>query len=636
MVYEPSQKGSREAEEMKLSQNPRVILYTAAVVLAIIFIMTPLPGYLGLSHGMKYGLDIEGGSWLQLQLQGARVELNVDAAKILEKQFNTSSIEKRTDSYIVTVNGTIPSNLIDSLGYSGAKTSARDNITRISIPFSPESIITSYLKGALDADVKIVGVAPVKYEIRTNVTRDSLNALLADVDGSVATGQDAFVDGVTQETVDETKKVLDQKLNRLGLKDIKVRPVGNQYLLIDMAGVDVATAQDVVGKPGKFEIRIQTQNNETEHVLYGDAVESVDIPRGDRGGMWGVPFSLSEDGAQILRKAAIDSGATKNPQAHELSMYLDKEQIFSAPLAPELASSIQKAPTRSLVAEVGTGDAGSQKAKVLYIDLKEGALPVNVKVIGSGQVPAALGAQFKKEIMMAGLLALLAVAGMIYWRYRVRRIVLPVVATSFSEVVMILGVWSALGWQLDLASIAGVITVIGTGVDQLVIITDRLMRGATALAKKSEGKYAVSGGRLHEKRIMEILSIILGAAATTVVAMVPLLLMGFGSLTGFALTVIIGVFVGVGIARPAYASVADYILGENGASDRRTATEKAGEMKELGETVGQTGAEASSKKEAALKNSGAKETNQEEANGKAVKGSRKKGSRKKTEDEAEK
>jgi len=65
-------------------------------------------------------------------------------------------------------------------------------------------------------------------------------------------------------------------------------------------------------------------------------------------------------------------------------MYLDKDHIFSAPLAPELAASLQKTPLRRMVAEVGTGDTGSQKAKVLYIDLKEGALPVNVRVIGRG------------------------------------------------------------------------------------------------------------------------------------------------------------------------------------------------------------------------------------------------------------
>lgn len=595
---------------MKLSQNPRILLYLAAISLSIIFIAV---------HGLNYGIDIQGGSSLQLQLEGAIVELNVDSAKILEQQFNTSSVQTLSDGYVVTVNGAVSTDLINKLGYSGSKVAARDNTTKITISTSPESVVTDYLKNALDADVKVVGVAPVQYEIRTNVTRESLNAILAPVGGSVDTGREAFVEGLTTQTVDDTKKVLDQKLNRLGLKDIKVRVVGSQYILIDMAGVNVDQAQDVVGKPGKFEIKIQTHDNETEHVLYGDAVESVDIPSNNQG-MWGVPFTLSEEGAKILQKAAIDSGATKNPQAHELSMYLDKDQIFSAPLAPELAASLNKVPSRSMIAEVGTGDAGSQKAKVLYIDLKEGALPVNVRIIGSGQVTAALGDQFKKQIVIAGLLALLAVGGMIYWRYRVRRIVLPLVATSTSEVIMILAVLSALGQQLDLAAIAGLITVIGTGVDQLVIITDRLMRGATALpSSKVEGKYAVSGGRLHEKRIMEILGIIIGSAATTVAAMLPLPFMGFGALTGFAVTVIIGVVVGVGIARPAYASVADYILGE----DEKPETKAIGE---------ESSSRATSRKEAVKEGNG-KETAEEETNGrKAAKPRRKKGSRKNAEE----
>ena len=91
-------------------------------------------------------------------------------------------------------------------------------------------------------------------------------------------GEDTFVEGVTEETMQDTKRVLDSKLNRLGLQDIKVKPVGGRFLLIDMAGADVAQAQEIVGKPGKFEIRIQTENNESVHVLYGDAVESVEIP----------------------------------------------------------------------------------------------------------------------------------------------------------------------------------------------------------------------------------------------------------------------------------------------------------------------------------------------------------------------
>jgi preprotein translocase subunit SecD len=555
----------------ELSKDRRVVLYAAVVALAIISI-----GFFGL----KFGLDLEGGSYLQLQLQGAEAQIDVAPEKILEYQFNASSVEKHGQSYVVTVPGTVDSAFADDLGYMGSKIAKGENSTKITIVAAPETIVINYLKKNLDADVQLnVDVVPVRYEIRTNVTRQSLDALLAPVGGKVPAGEDTFVMGVSKETVDETKKVLDSKLNRLGLQDIKVRVVDNKYILIDLAGMDVATAQDVVGKPGKFEIRIQTENNESMHVLYGDAVESVDIPQGERNGGWGVPFVLSEEGALTFQKAAIDAGATKRPEDHYVSMYLDKDEIFSAPLAPELASSLQKAPSRSMQATVGGGDAGSAKAKELYIHLREGALPVNIEVVGSGQVSAALGKQFKIQMVIAGLIALLAVAGMIFYRYRERRIVLPMVTTSFSEVVMMLGVWALAGWQLDLASLAGIIMVIGTGVDQLVIITDELLKGGEAVASSADrtikeraaeaaekagvGKVAATSSKVYLARLSRAFMIIMGAAATTVVAMLPLLVMGFGSLTGFALIIILGVILGTLIARPAYGRIIGHILATN-------------------------------------------------------------------------
>ncbi len=557
-----------------LKGDRRVMAWAAIVLLSIIFIATPLPGYLGLNHGLNYGLDLEGGSYLQLQLQGAVVQLSVDPERVLEKQFNASSVEHRGDSYVISASGTVLASLPEDLGYSGAKIVQRDNTSRVTITAYPETVIISFLQKSLNADVKVVPESsPVQYEIRTNVTRDSLNALLAPVGGSVAEGERAFSEGLTAKTVDETKRVLDSKLNRLGLQDIKVKDVGSKFILIDLAGKNVDEAQDIVGKPGKFEIRIQTKNNESMHVLYGDAVESVDIPRGERNGGWGVPFTLSEEGAKTFQKAAIDSGATKDPQAHEIAMYLDKDQIFSAPLAPELASSLNKAPSRSMVAETGQGET---KALELYIHLKEGALPVNVKIVGSGQVPAALGAQFKFQMFLAGIIALLAVGGMIYRRYREEKIALPMVATSFSEVIMMLGIWSLFGWQLDLASLAGIVTVIGTGVDQLIIITDELTRGggeaaavapersikerAAAAAEKVGSKVGAPSSKVYMARLSRAFSIILGAAATTAFAMLPLLFMGFGALTGFALIIIAGVVIGVGVARPAYGRFIGYIL----------------------------------------------------------------------------
>ena len=142
---------------------------------------------------------------------------------------------------------------------------------------------------------------------------------------------------------------------------------------------------------------------------------------------------------------------------------------------------------------------------------------------------------------------------------------------------MMLGVWSIAGWQLDLASLAGIIMVIGTGVDQLVIITDELLRGGETAASSAQrsikeraaevaekagvGKIAATTSKVYLSRLSRAFMIILGAAATTVVAMLPLLFMGFGALTGFALIIILGVILGTFIARPAYGRIIGHIVG---------------------------------------------------------------------------
>ncbi len=132
------------------------------------------------------------------------------------------------------------------------------------------------------------------------------------------------------------------------------------------------------------------------------------------------------------------------------------------------------------------------------------------------------------------------------------------IATSFSEVVLLLGLSVLIGQELDLASIAGIIAVIGTGIDHLVIITEEVVH---------EGK--TPSEKIYSARIGKAFMIIFGAAATTVIAMSPLVFLGFGSLKGFAIVTIAGVLIGVLIARPAYSSVLRYILTKRGMVDEK-------------------------------------------------------------------
>ncbi len=335
--------------------------------------------------------------------------------------------------------------------------------------------------------------------------------------------------------------------------------------MVDLAGMDMTTAREIAAKPGKFEIRIQVQKNETVHVLYGTEIKKVDpiqkesvrvAGATEKVDEWSVPFELSDEGAQALRDAAIQYGAVTNPESHYLSMYLDEKLVFDAPLAPELAKSIKSVPVNTLKASTGQGDEGQRKARELQIHLSAGALPVNVEVVGSGQVSADLGEKFKEQVAIAGIIALVTVAFAIYFRYRQPNIIIPMLATSFSEVLIILGFTAIVGFQLDLPTITGIIAVIGTGVDHLIIITDEVLAGG-----------AMPPDKVYRSRLTKAFAIIMAAAATVVIAMSPLLIMGFGALKGFAVITIIGVLIGVGIARPAYAVIIQGLLVET--SDKK-------------------------------------------------------------------
>ena len=163
----------------------------------------------------------------------------------------------------------------------------------------------------------------------------------------------------------------------------------------------------------------------------------------------------------------------------------------------------------------------------------------------------AQGATFKTIVIVAMVLAQIAIGAIMYFRYREPRIILPMFLTSIFEVIILLGVYAGIGSQIDLPSVAGIIAVIGTGVDQLIIITDEVM---------------TTGKAPTTKKILQKLStafkIIVASAATVVVAMIPLYYMGFGSLKGFAITTILGVFIGILITRPAYGRIISDILNK--------------------------------------------------------------------------
>ncbi|MDP2217637.1 MAG: preprotein translocase subunit SecD [Methanolobus sp.] len=554
-----------DEEQQSLFRDFRVIVFIIAIFASIIFIQ---PGYSseeGFTTGLNYGLDLEGGSWLQVKLQGATAQLDADAEALsgavlrneIGDSINIVNVNTDNEQLVVTFTTTeqLTTARMDQLGLGQSTVTRENNVTEVVFYTSKSTLITSYLSDTLKAEVipERTDSGSIEYEIRTPVSQEDLERIMSNVGGYIVRGSDGtpiYREGVREETRDLTKDILSEKLNTLGLKDIPVRVVGDDYILIDFAGMDLATAQDIASKPGKFEIRIATQGNASRHVLYGDEIQSVGIAGyNDRDGQWYTPFTLTDAGALALQRAAIETGATTDPMSHNLIMYLDENEVYSAPLSSSAAATLSQYPIYSWQASTGGDEESRAKAEQLQIHLRAGALPVKVEIIGSGQVDASLGEQFRSQAIFAGLMTLLAVAAVVYRRYRKPEILLPMIGIVVSEVIMILGFAGAIGWQLDLPSIAGIIAVMGTGIDHLVIITDEVLY---------EGK--LPPRKVYLARITKAFAIIFAAAATTVIAMSPLVVMGFGALKGFAITTIVGVLIGILIARPVYAKIIHSVL----------------------------------------------------------------------------
>ena len=261
---------------------------------------------------------------------------------------------------------------------------------------------------------------------------------------------------------------------------------------------------------------------------------------------------VSQESAEKFAKVTKEMEVIVDPRSGEtyldgqIFLFLDEKLISSLNIAADLAGKAYTEPVITGFREVKE-DALSEKLMLQSI-LQSGSLPVKLEIIKVDQISPTLGEEFLASAGLAGLLAALAVGIIVFIRYRKFGIALPVVLTSLSEVIIILGAASLVKWTIDLASIAGIIAAVGTGVDSQIMIIDEILAG---------GKRRMYTLKQKMKRAFFI---IFSSASTTIAAMVPLMAIGIGVMRGFAITTTIGVLVGIFISRPAFGKIAEFIL----------------------------------------------------------------------------
>ncbi|MEK6958650.1 MAG: hypothetical protein AABW59_01250 [archaeon] len=203
-----------------------------------------------------------------------------------------------------------------------------------------------------------------------------------------------------------------------------------------------------------------------------------------------------------------------------------------------------------------TLDVAKADLEELTILLESGSLPTPVKSISKETISPSLGESFLNNIILMGVLALIAVALVIVIRYRAPKLVIPIVFTGMSEIIILMGFMSFIQRPLDLAAFAGIIAAIGTGVDSEIVITDEIL---------GKSKHATES---LVQRAKAALFIIMTSAFTVLGVMGPIILFsrslpGLDRLFGFAVVTIFGALVGVFITRPAFTKIVEKIVGSH-------------------------------------------------------------------------
>ncbi|HLD39429.1 MAG TPA: hypothetical protein VJB05_03900 [archaeon] len=414
-------------------------------------------------------------------------------------------------------------------------------------------------------------------------------------------------------TIDQIVSTLQTRINIYGLRESVFRPIyheGKGFVEISIAGGSKEELRNLLENQGKFEAKITinpkmtsgtgvirlsknydfsvnsnvltidnkqfregdtleldgisfllvgiTQNklNMTATVFGSEDIKTVffdpqrsRVERLEEGFQWSFAVQIGPSGAQkfawVTNNLEIvpGTGYLNNP----IVLYLDNNLVDSLSISSGLKGKAETEISISGVAD--TMELATKERSRLQSILRSGALPTSVTIVQLETISPNLGPGFLKNAMLAGLAAILGIVIVVSIRYRKVKIVLPMLAISLSEVLIILGIATVIGWTIDLPAIAGIIASVGTGIDSQIMIIDQALRGE------------VKTQTLKEK-IGRAFFVIFGSAGTIIAAMIPLMAIGFGLLRGFAITTIIGVLVGVLIARPAYGVIIKRMVKE--------------------------------------------------------------------------
>ena len=151
-----------------------------------------------------------------------------------------------------------------------------------------------------------------------------------------------------------------------------------------------------------------------------------------------------------------------------------------------------------------------------------------------------VGPKVSKELLRAGILAIsLSLTAMLFyiWIRFEWQFSLGAIIAIIHDVVITLGIFSLLSYEINLSIVAAVLTIVGYSMNDTVVIFDRIRENLRKYSK-------ISISEISNISTNETLSRTLITSATTLLALLSIFIFGGPILKGFSFAMIIGVIIG--------------------------------------------------------------------------------------------
>ena len=332
-------------------------------------------------------------------------------------------------------------------------------------------------------------------------------------------------EGTSNEDMMGAISIINNRINGLGVAEPDVRLEGENRIAGELPGVeDPEEAVRTIGTTAKMQfVRVDTGEVVVDGSHLKDAQAATNDQTTDANKMFAVNIAFDDEGAKAFAEATQDlcDKYSQGDSNRAIAIVLD-DQVISAPTIQE--------PITDGQASISGGFATREEASNLAIQLNSGALPVDLEIVEQNTVGAQLGPDAIAQSLQAAIIGCVLLALFLFCIYRGPGVVAIISLVLYA--ILLAGALILIRSTITLQVIAAFLLSIGMAVDANVLIYERIRE---ELRAGKTVRVATDSG--FKKAFVTILD----SNVTTLIATFVLMLLGTGSIRGFAVTLAIGI-----------------------------------------------------------------------------------------------